>query len=333
MNPYGQSSPAVQPADTRRRTVDVGGRTYTTDRRRASSQGGSVPSPPPKPYGYTTQSGLTNNYGGVMPYKTGYGYSGAAKKKSSTATVVMAGAAGLAGGAVLGVGGYYAYNRYKESVNGGQRGTSYQSVQWCRIPAGKPNAGGFIECPDCVRRYGSSCHNQDSCFSGGGCSYTLPSDTIRDDLMATGFIPSQYKSPITIIITDITGTEFSSADICPVSNNLTGQTESQWVKASSFQTNLFITLTEMGVLGTEEPKVQGRVCLTDTHSKCSWPTNRCQSKETCDNGWCKCRSGYCYQDFRCSRPGTTSSAPFQAQPSLTPVVVVLLFLRSLRYLL
>lgn len=266
-----------------------------------------------------------------MPYKSSYGYSGKAKKKGSTATIVMAAAAGVAGGVVLGVGGYYAYNRYQESVAAGQRGVGYGSVQWCRVPPGRPNEGGMIECPDCVRMYGSTCHNQDSCFNSGGCSYTLPSDTVRDDLMATGFIPNQYKSPMTIKISSIAGTEFQASTICPKLNNVTGQTANQWVSASSFQTNLFVTLSEMDVLASTAVET----CLKDTRSRCSSVLSRCGSHETCVSGWCVCKSNYCFNQntFKCGpQSGTASSAPFQAAISWAPLAVVLISLRALRRL-
>lgn len=292
-----------------------------------------------QPYGYTTQSGLSNNYGGNTPHKSSYGYSGPAQKKGSKANVMMAAAAGVAGGAVLGVGAYYAYTRYNQAQNAGQQGTSFQSQQWCTVPPGKPNAGGHITCAECTRHYGSACHNRDSCYTGGGCDYTLNAPSIRDDLMGAGFIPHNYASPITVKIHDIVGNEFKAADMCPKDNNGTAQTIDQFVKASSFDTNLFITLTEMSNLAQSGSSSQGYSvqvnvqtrCNIDTHGSCR--TNAgCYNNEQCNSGWCQCRTGYCYnqQRFECTRQGV-AGARFQANLALAPIAVVLLTLRALRH--
>lgn len=268
-----------------------------------------------------------DNYGYHTPYKVDYGYSGRGYSQGTLVPVMMAGAAGVAVGVVVGVGGYYAYNRYSESTQQGQVGVPYQAVQWCKIPTGEPNEGGMIECQDCIREFGNRCVNEDSCFSSGGCNYKLPKDTLRDDLMDSGFLPKHYKSPIKIRITDIVGTEFQEANICPMANNISGQTKTQFVRASSFQTNLFVTITQMSPL-------TGAVCSRDTHGKCV--NNQCNPGEECVSGWCQCEQGRCYNQtiFSCStKIGTTGAAPLQARLSLLPAAVVLLIcLRALKHL-
>lgn len=197
----------------------------------------------------------------------------------------------------------------------------------------------MIECPDCVRSFGSRCSNQDACFSGGGCDYKLPADTIRDDLMDSGFVPKHYKSPITIKITDIVGVEFQRSNVCPMANNASGQTTSQFVRASSFQTNLFITLTEMTTLSAEVVSVPGTntsvagvpvTCLVDTRSKCI--NGECNNGELCISGWCQCKTGYCYDQtaFTCIGKGTASPAPLQADLSWGPIAVLLMCLLVFR---
>lgn len=329
--PYGY-------ADGRRRDGD-GRRRYEARRR--------------QPYGYTTHSQLQYNYGGHDPHKADYGYSGKAQNSGSTATIAMAAAAGVVGGAMLGVGGYYAYNRYKEqqaynSQHSGSRpyqGTSYQDIEWCRIPPGQYNAGGMMECKDCIRQFGPQCQNQNSCFQNGGCNYKLQKDVYRDDLMGTGFVPEGYKSPITITIEEILGSEFQSKDICPSTTD--GKTGNNWIKASSFQTNLFVTLTEMDNLGSPDADTpadtQGFVparrrgattgyCQLDTHGSCTSNAG-CYTKEICVNGACQCETGYCYSKttFSCVKRGVASAAPLQASASWT-LLAALLFFRYIRRL-
>lgn len=40
-------------------------------------------------------------------------------------------------------------------------------------------------------------------------------DAARDDLMSTGFIPSQVSWPLVINVTHISGTDFDPSTICP----------------------------------------------------------------------------------------------------------------------
>merc|ERR1740130_265930 len=198
----------------------------------------------------------------------------------------------------------------------------------------------MIPCPDCQRVYGAGCTNQDSCFNGGGCSYELPADTVRDDLMGEGFTPSNYKSPLTLKIKHIAGVEFEVKDICPVNNSVAGQSQSNWIKASSFQTNLFVTLTEMEVLGDSGSDDQGyvsrrraAVCIKDTRGSCpSGFNSACYSHEVCTSGWCQCKAGYCYNSdtSSCKKTGSVNAATFQADISWAPTVALLVCLRALR---
>lgn len=120
-----------------------------------------------------------------------------------------------------------------------------------------------MPCSDCAKAYGSSCPNIDSCYNAAGCSYKLSHDTVRDDVMKAGFIPAEYKDYIKIKITGIQGDEFLPAQVCPTDNSAQTSGSSQWVLASSFQTNLYVTLTEVDNLAGVE------VCSIDTHSECS----------------------------------------------------------------
>jgi hypothetical protein len=239
----------------------------------------------------------------------------------------MAGAAGVIGGAAIGVGGYYAYQRYNEDVNMGGSGSIQQS--WCRIPDGQANAGAEIPCSDCAKAYGGSCPNIDSCYSAAGCSYTLSHDTVRDDVMTAGFIPGEYTGNIIIKITGITGDEFTPAYVCPADNSNETTGSGQWVLASSFQTNLYVTLTEVDSLAGVT------VCSIDTHSVCS--NGNCGANEECHDGWCACKSGYCYDEktFQCKNTGkgSTNFSPLQADISWAPLIVALLCLQAFRRLL
>jgi len=276
-----------------------------------------------------------------------YGYSGKAKKKGSKATIVLAAAVGVAAGVAIGVGGYYAYQRYNENSRrrgyndagqawgSGQYQSGMQRPSWCTVPAGKPNAGSMVQCSDCIRNYGSACRNQDSCYQGGGCSTTLPLDTVRDDLMGTGFTPDDFKSPLTVKIMEITGVEFTAKDTCPASNNATANMTA-FIKASSFDTNLFFTLTEMDVLADPANGGGGGMCTRDTRSGCT-SSNSCYSNEQCIvppggvGKFCYCKPGYCFQLKKCVRKGTANSAPFQAGITWVPIVAVLLCLRAFRF--
>jgi hypothetical protein len=228
--------------------------------------------------------------------KSSYGYTGNGQSSNSVAKMMMAGAAGAAVGGVLAFGGYYAYNRYQE----GKLTASAAGVDttWCRVPntyngQTQSQAGKLIQCNDCQRAYGvGGCRNEDSCYQAGGCDYVLPTNTYRDDLMATGFVPSTYTSPIRIKIWNISGADFLASNICPKNNNFNVTTDfNLFVANSVVAPDLFVTLAEQSVLftgcdpDTRQPCTTNTQCTGYTHARCVL------------NGasaYCECDTGYCY---------------------------------------
>merc|ERR1719421_2776178 len=114
----------------------------------------------------------------------------------------VAGAA--VGGAALGIGSYYAYQRYKSWDRS-------RSQTWCSY------RGAYYDCQSCRERYGwSQCREDNSCFEpgrGGGCGYTLPNDVNRDDLMTTGFLPKTFTPPLLVTVKKIEGYGLTQADL------------------------------------------------------------------------------------------------------------------------
>lgn len=257
--------------------------------------------------------------------KSSYGYSGNAQKTSTVTKVMMAGAA-VAGAGVLALGGYYAYKRYTEGK--ATASAAGVDVEWCRVPqSNAANKGKLIQCKDCNTAYGvGACESEDQCYRGGGCNYVLPSDTYRDDLMGTGFVPNTYKSPITIKITRILGDDFTQAKVCPVSNADTSNTD-VFVANSVVNPDLYVTLAEQGVLELTP------TCDSDARSPCDTDEN-CEEFATCVNGYCKCASGYCYDGvaFACirSQGATTSSASFQFANVWILVLALFASMRAVR---
>jgi hypothetical protein len=193
--------------------------------------------------GYSSKNDLQNNYAGNVPQQTNYGYSGAGVKKSSAVPMMMAGGVGLAAGAALGAGGYYAYSRMSNKNSNGH----WQDQSWCRPDDDQTRT---MTCRDCVAEEGNMnrCEPIDDCYQGGGCSYAMPGDTLRDDVMVAGFVPDNYVSPFTITITKVVGDDYTQSKICPTAQPDTGSVGAAWQKASSIQQSLFMTLTEMTVL-------------------------------------------------------------------------------------
>merc|ERR1712232_1138480 len=113
-------------------------------------------------------------------------------KKSSAVPMMMAAGAGLAAGALIGAGGYYAYSRMKNNNYQGD----YRDRTWCR-PNSEPSR--TMLCYDCQQYTGNlnNCEALEDCYqsSGTGCNYELPGDTLRDDIMQASFIPEEWKSP------------------------------------------------------------------------------------------------------------------------------------------
>lgn len=224
----------------------MGGTRYTT---KTSSVKGRQSS-----YGYTNQNQVMKNYGGRMPQKSSYGYTGkAAAKKNDKVKLAMAAAAGVA----VGVGGYYAYNRYRDMKRA-------RSQTWCSYQ------GEFMDCETCRRRYGSfRCKEETRCFSqeaGSGCGYQLTEDVNRDDLMATGFLPKAFTPPLLVAIKKIEGTGLKQTDLkCdPTSLELASKGYQSTVDIS-FKPLLFLTLTSMDSL--DDPSAEDPTLQTTDHTR------------------------------------------------------------------
>jgi hypothetical protein len=187
------------------------------------------------PYGYTSKPSLANSYQGMMPQHTQYGYAGKVTNSGSNMKVAMAAGAGLVGGLALGAGGYYAYYQMQQN----NWFSDYNDNSWCKM-----DGQHMMRCFDCYKITGATCTPMNSCYGASGCSYTAPSDVYRDDIMNTGFYPKNYKFPLQVKITSITGT-FSKAAVCPTQQPDTSTFDSAWQSASSFDVEFFMTLTEM----------------------------------------------------------------------------------------
>jgi len=176
----------------RRRAAGMGGKRYSTQTSKVGGQS--------QGYGYTQKNQMQKNFGGQMPQKASYGYSGAnAAKKNDKVKMAMA----AAGGVALGVGAYYAYNKYQDYKRA-------QDQSWCE----HTKTGEFLNCNYCRRTYGiGECREEQSCFQGTGCSYTLKEDVNRDDLMITGFLPNFFTPPLIVKITAIKGQGLSQKDL------------------------------------------------------------------------------------------------------------------------
>lgn len=155
----------------------------------------------------------------------------------------MAAGAGVVGGAVLGAGAYYAYSHYTSGS------PNVRDQSWCNAPYDSSDAGKTMSCGDCNQLYGSKCQSQNDCHGSSGCGYQLTQDTTRDEIMSTGFIPMEYIPPLTMKVNKITGDDFTASKVCPGPqpdvdlSSVAGLTD--WKKASMFNINLFMTLTQM----------------------------------------------------------------------------------------
>jgi len=217
----------------------VGGAAWTTSstRRRSYQVDANSPRRRNVNYGYPGRNNLQESYGYTLPQRTNYGYSGSGPGRYSTAHLAMA----AAGGAALGVGGYYLY--YQMAHNNWGSGVTYTDRSWCRVPSGQYE-GNMIRCSDCAQYFGAlQCRTNNDCYGAGGCQYQLPQNTRRDDIMSTGFIPAQFTPPLRLTITGISGTDYS-ASTCPA-DQPANITDSQWLGRSSFEVKMYVTLTEM----------------------------------------------------------------------------------------
>jgi len=231
--------------------------------------------PPPRPagqevvYGYNNKNNLQKSYYGNMPQQTSYGYTGPGVKKNSMVPVVMAGAAGVAGGALL-AGGVYMGSRYvAQRLSENDFGGSPTDVSWCRVPSEQGvNSGKMIRCTDCQQKYGPSCPSLNDCFNPNGCLFNITSASTRQDiLMTTGFIPGNFEPPLRLRITKISGPDITQSNVCPVPQPDSNSFNAQWEAASSFDVNLFVTLKQVNeeVIANVAPtaklgKTSGSIC-------------------------------------------------------------------------
>jgi len=172
-------------------------------------------------YGYAGKQQLQQNYGYTMPQQTNYGYTGAGPKKNSMVPMMLAGAGGLAAGAVLGAGAYYAYSQMSRNNWAG----GYNDRSWCTVPSGTYQ-GRVMTCRDCYDAYGSRCKSENECYNAGGCQYEMTQNMERDDVFAAGFVPGEYTPPLTLTVTGIVGVDFSKTGIgtiCPVAPTTLGR--------------------------------------------------------------------------------------------------------------
>lgn len=199
---------------------------------------------------------MTNNYYGSVPQYTSYGYSGSGPSAGSNMNVVMAGAAGLALGAAVGVGSYMAYQAMtRPDSDYPMTGTAYDQ-SWCQRPGG---TGTVMPCVDCFKVYGSKCTSENSCYRGG-CDFKMRSDMARDDVMTVGFIPDLWTPPLTVTITKLdcyaassssaSDCDFARSKICPAQETGAATFDSTWAKASSVDVDLFMTLTQVENMGS-----------------------------------------------------------------------------------
>jgi len=158
---------------------------------------------------------------GSSPQKHDYGYSGANAynpQPGGTSNVSKIAIAAV-GGAVVGTGAYY-------------MDIGYSHRSRCEY-------GSYMgSCKSCYERY-----------SREQCQQQPPQvPAARDDLMIFGFVPADYKSPITVTLSDLLGKDYPSiqpSPICPPKN--WDGSESTWSYASG-ATEIYMTLTTVDEL-------------------------------------------------------------------------------------
>jgi len=92
---------------------------------------------------------------------------------------------------------------------------TYAVVFWYS-PRGYYGSRSYTSC----QQASSQCSGgQVKCNSGETCDWVQPNgeQLIRDDLMDTGFLPSEWEQPFTLTITDMSGSAFSPSGSCPPS--------------------------------------------------------------------------------------------------------------------
>lgn len=207
--------------DTRRRS------SFFSPRRRRGGGGSFVPnnhysnplSPSIGHYGYTNPNYAYHNYGGHTPMSTSYGYTGAnAYSSGSGMKIALAGGAGLLAG--------LATSQLLHHSGGSSFG-GYTHAQMMQ--------------QDCT--YGSWSGNCNSCVSQYGanrCDVSISPnfDATRDDLMSTGFIPTQVSWPLSVTVTSVSGIDFNPASVCPLTPGSAGNPS---------MARLFLTTTSLGM--------------------------------------------------------------------------------------
>mmetsp|Transcript_114078 Transcript_114078/g.285385 ORF Transcript_114078/g.285385 Transcript_114078/m.285385 type:complete len:514 (-) Transcript_114078:334-1875(-) len=252
--PRRRSSPAAAPATSpaagtetlgqqRRRapsSVVPGGAAAQHRRRQAAastapaSSWGNRHDPRAGSYGYSSNAALNHNYGGRPPVSTGYGYSGAgAYRANSGAQIAMAAGVGV----LAGVGASYAWSRLHHLM------TSSSGECW----AGDQH---YENCAECRLKHSptSDCANR----------VTPMVDLARDDLMNSGFVPSNVTGPLRLLITEVLGADFTAEKLCPPTNwteNVSGNASGN---ISGNFSALFVKLTRLAsvpAVDEEDPAV------------------------------------------------------------------------------
>jgi len=81
-----------------------------------------------------------------------------------------------------------------------------------------------------------------------GCSYSLPGDVNRDDLMDTGFQPSLFKAPYKVTVTKVKGIGMTPPDLkCDAASSELAA--ANYTTLLSFKPLLYITATPMDQIG------------------------------------------------------------------------------------
>lgn len=204
-----------------------------------------------------------------------------------------------------GVGGYYSYyHSYYYSYNLGGGNYYYDQygilrrnyVEWCIIPTG-PNYGMMMSCSQCYYRYGA-CSTSAAFYSASGGSYTVPKGLNRDDIAASGFMPSQFQWPLSMKIISITGPDFNPDYICPPTTPSGIWLAQHYDRAMIFGVDLLATLTQQDLLDTSEDGGSEGGCSADTGTNCVVDAD-CKSaygtaNMGCWQGTCTCFSNFCF---------------------------------------
>lgn len=193
------------PTGVRRRvTSPVDGKTYSNPSNAAAGN-----------YGYGSTTAIQQNFPSGYSSQS-YGYTGgmAHKSTSKTQLIMAAAGAGVVGGLAAG----YLYSRWSRDGWGWR----YSNC----------NAYGHSwsgSCSECYRYYSR-------------CQRTLPHNAARDDIMGTGFIPGDFKSPIVLTVFSLTGTEYDKSIICPPNDWNASTNTPAWTYPEN---DIFVTLTPM----------------------------------------------------------------------------------------